>query len=67
MLQLDYIVRFLYKYMFILKAASDGWRVKYIGGDSFKFINKCKEWNKSKSGIDTIEDFIYKYQNNILI
>jgi hypothetical protein len=62
-MKLDYIIRFLYKYMFILKAASDGWRIKYIGGDSFKFYNK-----RTVDTVQSIEDFIskYKYNNQIL-
>jgi len=59
---LKYIVRFLYKYLFILKAASDGWRVKYIGGDNFKFYNKH---NGGK--VDTVEEFICKYQNMTVV
>jgi hypothetical protein len=29
---------FIGKYMFVLKAAADGWRIKYIGADQFEFI-----------------------------
>lgn len=59
-MNIDYIIRFLYKYMFILKAASDGWRIKYIGGDSFKFYNK-----RTRDTVQSIEDFIYKYNNKL--
>jgi hypothetical protein len=33
------ILTFLYKYFFILKAASDGWCISYVGGNRFKFDN----------------------------
>ncbi len=59
-MNIDYIIRFLYKYMFILKAASDGWRIKYIGGDSFKFYNK-----RTYNTVQSIEDFVYKYNNQL--
>jgi hypothetical protein len=32
------ILNFVYKYLCILKAASDGWIIKYIGGNQFEFI-----------------------------
>lgn len=60
-MNIDYIIRFLYKYMFILKAASDGWRIKYIGGDSFKFYNK-----RTANTVQSIEDFIYKYTTRLI-
>lgn len=59
-MKLDYIIRFLYKYMFILKAASDGWRIKYIGGDSFKFYNK-----RTHNNVQSVEDFVYNYNNKL--
>jgi len=34
---LRFLSIFLGKYFFILKAASDGWRVCYKGGNEFKF------------------------------
>lgn len=30
-------LKFLCKYFLVLKAASDGWIVKYVGGDVFEF------------------------------
>jgi hypothetical protein len=36
------ILTFLYKYFFILKAASDGWCISYMGGNKFKFDNHIK-------------------------
>jgi len=50
------ILNFIYKFFCILKAASDGWIVKYIGGNEFEFINNKKiEFN----------DFIKKYTENL--
>lgn len=53
------LLNFLTKYLFILNAASDGWRVCYIGGDKFEFHNKLQ----SHSINDT---FIEKYTNKYL-
>jgi hypothetical protein len=36
------LLNFLTKYLFILNAASDGWRVCYIGADKFEFHNKLQ-------------------------
>jgi hypothetical protein len=36
------ILNFIYKFFCILKAASDGWIVKYIGGNQFEFISYKK-------------------------
>ena len=44
------LLNFLIKYFFILQAASDGWRVCYIGGDHFEFYNSLH--NKTKNFID---------------
>lgn len=35
----DIIISFLTKYFFILKAASDGWRIQYIGGNRYEFVH----------------------------
>jgi hypothetical protein len=32
------ILNFIYKFLFIIKAISDGYIVKYIGGNKFDFI-----------------------------
>ena len=50
----ELILKFLYKFFFILKAASNGIIVRYLGGDQFEFshlkknnasllIKKCSE------------------------
>lgn len=36
------ILNFIYKFFCILKAASDGWIVRYIGGNQFEFITRKK-------------------------
>jgi len=54
------IVDFLTKYLFILKAASDGWRIKFIGGNNYVFY-------KSKKHIISCSDFLSKYKYNFLI
>ncbi len=36
------ILNFVYKFFCILKAASDGWIIKYIGGNQFEFISYKK-------------------------
>ena len=36
------ILNFVYKFLCILKAASDGWIIKYIGGNQFEFISYKK-------------------------
>ena len=35
------ILNFIYKFLFILRAASDGNSVKYIGGNKFEFNTNC--------------------------
>jgi len=47
------ILKFILKILFILKAASDGWIVTYIGGDKYEFSGKSKKLN--------INNFIKKY------
>jgi hypothetical protein len=39
---------FLLKYFFILKAAADGWRVSYIGGNRFEFHSKSLKRTNSQ-------------------
>jgi hypothetical protein len=49
------ILKFLTKYFFILKAASNGWRVKYIGGNKYEFY-------KSKKHIMSCSYFLSQYK-----
>lgn len=60
----DIILSFLNKFFFILKAASEGWRVAYVGGNQFKFYNtisKATTLHTHKS-----LDFIKKYYNSLI-
>lgn len=50
------IIDFLYKYLCILKAVSEGWVVSYIGGNKFIF--------KSKKRVN-INDILRKYINTL--
>lgn len=50
------ILNFLYKFFCILKAASDGWIVKYIGGNQFEF----KTYKKTN-----INQFLEKYTKEL--
>ena len=54
------ILNFLSKYFFILQAASDGWRVSYVGGNKFEFYNL-----KSNVLNTNTNDFLNKYKVNI--
>ncbi len=55
----DLIMSFLHRYFFILKAASDGWRVIYIGGNQYRFH---KPNAQAKSSLD----FIRKYKMRLV-
>ena len=33
----EHILKFLYKYLFIYKAVSNGWIVRYVGGNKYEF------------------------------
>lgn len=54
------ILNFILKYMFIMNAASDGWRVTYIGGNRFEFYNNISNDSKITNGFIN-EYFKYKY------
>jgi hypothetical protein len=49
------LLTFLNKYFFILKAASEGWRVTYNGGNEFEFIQAIRNVNYEK------EEFLKRY------
>jgi len=53
------LLNFLLKYLFIINAASDGWRICYIGGNRFKFYNNIKQ--QGNTHISTPKQFIDKY------
>lgn len=52
------LLNFLCKYLFIFRAASDGWTISYIGGNQFEFYNKISNIQKMLSK--------YKYNNKML-
>jgi hypothetical protein len=55
------LINFLIKYLFIMSAASDGWRICYIGGNRFEFYNILEN-----DVIKNDEQFILKHNNNNL-
>lgn len=54
------LINFLVKYLFIMKAASDGWRISYVGGGNFEFYNTFYNKN-TKDVILNIDEFLEKY------
>lgn len=50
-MELKYILNFIYKFLFILKAASNGYIVTYIGGNQFEF-NKPHEDTLDENVLD---------------
>lgn len=40
-----YIIKFLFKYLFIIKCASDGWTARYINKDKIAFYNNVNNIN----------------------
>lgn len=55
------LINFLIKYLFIMSAASDGWRICYIGGNRFEFYNVLEN--------DILKDnepFLIKHNNSYL-
>jgi hypothetical protein len=51
------VLNFLYKFLCILKAASDGWIISYIGANKFAFSYRNKKIN--------ISDIIKKYTSTL--
>jgi hypothetical protein len=39
---MDALSKILYKYIFIIKAAADGWTVKFLGENTFQFFKPRK-------------------------
>ena len=54
------IIKFLEKYFFILKAASDGWRITYNGGNKFCFHKSIEEISAKE--LLSKENFIQRYK-----
>ena len=57
------LLNFLLKYLFIMNAASDGWRICYIGGNRFEFYNNIyfKQQGNAHVPLATPKQFIDKY------
>ena len=55
----ELIQKFLVMYFFILKAASNGWCVRYIGGNKFTFSKDKKNLIPLES-CEFIDNFFYK-------
>lgn len=56
------VVKFLYKFFFILKAASEGWRVTYCGGNHFAFYQNISDISDISAKLcDTTDDFLAHY------
>jgi hypothetical protein len=54
------LLNFLLKYLFIMNAASDGWRICYIGGNQFEFYNNI--YFKQTGNKQFIDKYMkYKY------
>lgn len=60
---LELIIKNLIKYLFALKAAADGWIVRYLGGNIFEFEKSilCKSEN-----VPSCEDFVKEYFPNYI-
>lgn len=56
----DLLFNFIKKYIFILKAAADGWRIRYIGGNQFEFYSSDHYTIASKKFPDSMT-FLNKY------
>lgn len=54
------LIKFLIKYLFIMSAASHGWRICYIGGNRFEFHNLVE------NEIICHEPFLIKHNNDNL-
>lgn len=54
-------IRFLTKYLFILKAAADGWRVKYLGGDKFEFHKESSQISNLENVPPSCSEFVENY------
>lgn len=52
------IMNFLEKFFFVLKAASDGWSVRYHGGNKFQFTGKMH--------FPHVDSFIARYRHPVL-
>jgi hypothetical protein len=51
-------LKFLFRYFFLLKAAADGWRIRYLGSNSFEFL---KTIDDPTERIMTSKEFVERY------
>lgn len=56
----ELVVSFLHKFFFILKAAAEGWRIIYIGGNQFEF------YKANINHTQASRDFIDKYKCSLM-
>lgn len=56
----SFLINFIKKYLFILKAAAEGWRVKYIGGNKFRF-HTTHYLTYSHKNYPTSKEFVKRY------
>jgi hypothetical protein len=63
-----HVLKFLQKYLFILKSASDGWRIKYNNKDKIIFYKNINEIDSNKSSnvnLLNTDNFISYYRMQI--
>lgn len=65
MITRNFVVSFLYKYFFILKAAAEGWRITYIGGNQFQFYKTPVQPRFNKHPKTSL-DFIKRYKCSLI-
>lgn len=53
------LINFLIKYLFIMRAASDGWRISYIGGNRFEFHNTIYNENCDLNTDEFLKEYLY--------
>jgi hypothetical protein len=58
----DIVNKFFYKCLYILKAASDGWIVKYIGGNQYTFLKMGQGLEHEE--MVSFEDFVNSFYRN---
>lgn len=56
------IKKFLLRFFFILNAASNGWGIRYVGGDEFIFYKSKNKITELKS----INNFINNFRYNLI-
>ena len=43
-----YIINFIYKFFFILRAASDGYIIRYLGDNKYEFIGTVEKYDNER-------------------